>query len=259
MKNIMRKSVMAVLAAALLLSGCSASVPVPAPSEPEISEPVTSESTVSEPSEEVADNVPAAETDSAADSGSAASEEPENTAASDKALPAYEYPGPELFYYDLYKYLIDEFGPDYPDEGICIPCPVIIAEEDDDRNDMKEYGNFWVFKYVRNGDVLECTSGGSYTGVIHVKNTDEGYEITGMDIVADGSDFTDSAKKIFGKHYDEFMKTGEDEEERERLRAQIIANYVFANDLDIKAYKDYGWDPVTLPAQNIDNFYSELL
>ncbi|MCR5590141.1 MAG: hypothetical protein K6F73_01280 [Lachnospiraceae bacterium] len=256
MKNIMKNPVIAALTAALLLSGCSASAPVPAASEPEVSEPAASEPAASEPSEEVADTESSAEAES---TDVEASEQSTENAASPGNLPAYEYPGPELFYYDLYKYLIDEFGPDYPDEGICIPCPVIIAEEDDDRNDMKEYGNFWVFKYVRNGDVLECTSGGSYPGVIHVKNTDEGYEITGMDIVADGSDFTDSAKKIFGKHYDEFMKTGEDEEERERLRAQIIANYVFANDLDIKAYKDYGWDPVTLPEQNIDNFYSELL
>jgi hypothetical protein len=76
--------------------------------------------------------------------------------------------------------------------------------------------------------------------------------------VADGSDYTPSAKKIFGDHYDDFVKLNSDQEKREEIRAQIIANYVAANNLNITCYKDYGWDPVTLPEENIDNFYSKL-
>ena len=79
-----------------------------------------------------------------------------------------------------------------------------------------------------------------------------------MDVVEDGSGFTESAKKIFGKYYDSFMKDGEDEKLREETRAQIIANYAAANNLKITAYKDYGWDPVTLPDENTDSFYSKL-
>ena len=184
------------------------------------------------------------------------SEEGDKTAEAE--LPPYEYPGPELFYSLLYKYLADEFGPDYPDGQVTIPCPIIVAEDDTDRDDMKLWGNFWIYKYDLNGDTLETAAGGSYPGCIHIKNTDEGYEITGMDIVEDGSGNTASAKKIFGKHYDEYVKSMADEEACEKIRAQIIANYVAANDLPIKAFKDYGWDPVPLPEENIDNFYSQL-
>lgn len=175
-------------------------------------------------------------------------------------VPAYEYPGPELFYTVLYRYMIDELGQGYPESQVTIPCPVIIAEDESDREDIKIWGNFWVFNYDLNGDTLECASGGAYPGCIHVKTVDdaEGYVVTGMDITEDGSGFDSSAKKIFGKYYDEFMKVNSDEKERETLRAQIISNYVFANNLNIKAYKDYGWDPVPLPEENIDNFYSQL-
>ena len=79
-----------------------------------------------------------------------------------------------------------------------------------------------------------------------------------MDVCEDGESFDESAKKIFGDNYDAFMKDGEDEKLREETRAQIIANYVAANNLDIKAYQDFGWDPVTLPEENIDSFYSTL-
>ncbi|WP_155242787.1 hypothetical protein [Butyrivibrio fibrisolvens] len=184
--------------------------------------------------------------------------QPVGGVSSSSKVPAYEYPGPELFYTVLYDYMIDELSKDYSDYDVCIPCPVIISEDESDKDDIKVYGNFWIFNYNLNGDVLECTSGGSYPGCIHLKSTDEGYEVISMDIVEDGTDFDESAKKIFGDLYDTFTKDGEDENVREELRAQIIANYVAANGLNITSYQDYGWDPVALPEENIDSFYSTL-
>ena len=174
------------------------------------------------------------------------------------SLPAYTYPGSELFYTVLYQYIMDEFSPHYEAADVGIPCPEIVAMDDSDPEDIRVWGDFWYFNYRLNGEVLENTSGGSYPGLIHVKSTDDGYEVTGMEIVEDGSDFTESAKKIFGEHYDKFQKLTEDTDEREKTRAQIIANYVAANALSIKSYQDSGWDPVTLPEENIDNFYGEL-
>ncbi len=178
--------------------------------------------------------------------------------AASGSLPAYEYPGPELFYLILYNYLIDELGKNYEPAQVCIPCPVIVAEDISDRSDIRVYGNFWIFNYDLKDGILQNTSGGSYPGCMHFKTTDEGYEVTSLDVVADGSDFDESAKKIFGDHYEEFMKVNSDDKLREETRAQIIANYVAANNLDITAYQDFGWDPVTLPEENIDSFYSQL-
>ncbi|MCR5778656.1 MAG: hypothetical protein K6G84_14750 [Lachnospiraceae bacterium] len=184
----------------------------------------------------------------------------EDKAAEAVSLPAYEYPGPELFYSVLYKYMVDEFSKNYAydDVTVGIPCPIIIAEDESDKSDIKVWGNFWLYNYTLNGDTLETSSGGSYPGCIHLKSTDDGYEVTKMEQVEDGSNYDPSAKKIFGEHYDKFIKSGENEKENEATRAQIIANYVAANDLSITAYKDYGMDPVKLPEENIDSFYSQL-
>ncbi len=184
--------------------------------------------------------------------------QPVGGASADASLPPYEYPGPEQFYYELYKYMIDELAKYYPESQVSIPCPVIIDIDESDKSDIRAYGNFWIFNYNLNGDVLENTSGGSFPGCIHFTLSEAGYRATSMDVVEDGSKYTESAKKIFGDRYDLFMKDGQDEQLRETTRAQIIANYVAANNLSITAYKDYGWDPVTLPEENIDNFYSEL-
>ena len=176
--------------------------------------------------------------------------------ADNGALPTYEYPGPELFYSVMYDYIADEFGANYDKADVGIPCPIIVAEDESDKSDIKVWGDFWYFNYTLNGDTLECVSGGSYPGCMHFKNTDEGYEVIKFEAVEDGSNFNPSAKKIFGENYDKFMEISSDDEYTEEIRAQIIANYVFANNLEIKAYKDYGWDPVELPKENIDSFYS---
>ena len=173
-------------------------------------------------------------------------------------LPAYEYPGPEQFYSEVYGYIIDEFSKGYEPADVSIPSPIIVKEDVLDNGDINLYGDFWVYNYNLNGDTLECASGGSYPGCMHIKKGDNGYEVVSFDMVGNGSEFEPSAKKIFGDYYEDFMKAEADEEAREKDRAQIIANFVAANDLDISQYKDFGWDPVTLPKENIDSFYSIL-
>ena len=172
-------------------------------------------------------------------------------------LPEYEYPGPEYFYSKLYQYMILELGANYDSADVTIPCPIIVYEDDLGGGSYDVYGDFWIDNYNLNGDILECVSGGSYPGVIHMVAEDDGYNIT-MEVVGDGSEFIESAKEIFGEHYDDFMKVYSDNDYKQQVRAQIIANYVAANDLDIVAYQDYGWDPVELPEENIDSFYSIL-
>lgn len=176
----------------------------------------------------------------------------------DSPLPRYEYPGPEYFYTVLYDFLRDEYGQQYSNYDVCIPTPYIIEIDDSDQDDIKVYGDFWIYNYNLEGDTLMFTSGGSYAGLIHMKNGEEGYEITGMDLVGDGSNFEPTARAIFGDKYDELLALSLDKDAREATRAQIIANYVAANDLNITQYQDYGWPPVQLPAENIDNFYSQL-
>ncbi|MDD6195323.1 hypothetical protein ACTQ56_08730 [[Clostridium] aminophilum] len=186
------------------------------------------------------------------ESSSAAREEKNAKAA----LPAYEYPGPELYYTVLYDYMAKELGQYFDAADVGIPCPVIIYEDESNKEDIRVYGDFQFYNYSLDGDTLKTESGGSFPGCIHIKSTDRGYEVTGFDRVEDGSGFTASAKKIFGSHYDAYISR--DEKEAEKTRAQIIANYVAANGLAITQYQDYGWDPVKLPEENIDSFYSNL-
>ncbi len=162
-------------------------------------------------------------------------------------LPAYTYPGPEKLNYVLYGYLAEHLGQKFLEEDVSIPCPVIINTDDSDKNDIKIYGDFWIFNYDRKDTVLECISGGSFPGCVHLKAVNDSYEVTGMDEVEDGAQYTKSAKNIFGTNYDDFLKIHDDLNKRDELRAKIIADYSSANDLSLTAFQDYGFDPVALP------------
>ena len=173
------------------------------------------------------------------------------------ALPDYEYPGPEAFYSEVYDY-VEDLAEDYPEADVSIPCILIVAEDEGDNGETLVYGDFWIFNYNLDGTTLKCASGGSYPGCLHVSYDEGEYEVTEFEVVEDGEGYGESAKAIFGSHYEDFAKIHSDSEAMEPIRAQIIANYVAANNLDITEYQDYGWDPVELPEENIDSFYSQL-
>ncbi len=178
--------------------------------------------------------------------------------AAEASLPAYEYPGPEAFYYAIYQYVTDELSKNYDPADVTIPSVAEVYIDSSDKDDIKYYADFWIFNYDLDGDTLETKSGGNYPGIIHLKETDGLYEVTKIELVEDGEDFDENAKKLFGDQYDAFMKVYSDSDLNNEIRAQIIANYVAANGLPITQYQDYGWEPVQLPQENIDTFYSDL-
>ncbi len=161
-------------------------------------------------------------------------------------LPAYEYPDQSSVYYEICRYLVEEVGKDYEEANVCIPSFVEIAIDDSNSDDILVYGDYWIYNYNLDGDTLATASGGDYPGLMHLKKTDNGYEVTAFDVVADGEAGEESAKEIFGDLYDKYVEVMGDEETREKERTDIISVYVLNNELPITQYQDYGWDPVAL-------------
>lgn len=145
------------------------------------------------------------------------------------------------------QYIVDAFGKQYAQADVCIPQQIVVATDESDAQDIKVWGDFWVFNYNTAGDTLKTASGGSHPGLMHLKKGDTGYEVTGFDQVGDGSQFEPTAKKIFGDKYDAFMKMHSNDKEREQNRAQGIAKYAKAHDLNVTMYQDEGWPAVKLP------------
>ncbi len=182
----------------------------------------------------------------------ASAEEPETAAPEESAeeLPAgavYGYGGDDPVETAVYRYMAEEVSKNYEKAEASIPIVNVIAVDYTNEDDVIVYGDFWVDNYNVEGDVLKCVSGGNYPGVMHLKKDgDDSYTVARMDVVADGADFDDSAKELFGEHYEEFMTVLSDSDAREELRKITVTDYVNYNGLSVSYYQDEGWDPVEL-------------
>lgn len=144
-------------------------------------------------------------------------------------------------------YLVDSIGSHYLQGEVCIPYPFIVNVNEDNPEDVLVWGDFWLFHYNLEGETLQMISGGNHAGLMHLRKTAEGYEVTQFDAVEDGSSLEPSARRIFGEYYDLYHDINSNQEVREKTRAEMTAQYVRSHNLKATRYQDYGWPAVELP------------
>lgn len=145
------------------------------------------------------------------------------------------------------EYLVKEIGKAYSQGDVCIPYAYVIATDESNPEDILVWGDFWVFNYEVAGDTLKTVSGGDHPGLMHVKKTDNGFEVTGFDAVEDGAGNMESAKKIFDNKYETFFALNSNQEKREDMRLHFTADYVKKHGLAATMLQDFGWPAVALP------------
>ena len=144
-------------------------------------------------------------------------------------------------------YLVNEIGKNYAQSDVCIPYAYVISADEGNPDDILVWGDFWVFNYEISGDTLKTASGGNHPGLMHVKKTNDGYEVTGFDAVVDGAGNMESAKQIFGDKFDVYQEFSSAAEKREMERLRFTADYVKKHDMSVTLLQDYGWPAVELP------------
>ena len=172
-------------------------------------------------------------------------------------LPPYVYSGNDGIEKAITKYFEDNNCLMKLDESVWIPAFCVFKEEtvadpieaEAKKGDIKAYGNFWSFVYSKQGDTLFCESGGEFPGVVYLKkNDDESYEVTYFDRVGDGSRYSEDIKRICRGNTTlekQFYESADAKSTTvKNIRTWNIYTYVKDNNLAIKYYQDYGWDPV---------------
>ena len=144
-------------------------------------------------------------------------------------------------------YLVKVVGKSYAQGEVCLASPFVISTEFGNLDDILVWGDYWVFNYNISGDTLKTVSGGNHPGVMHLKQTKDGVEVTKFDVVADGSDNEESARKIFGDKYDAFREINGHVEKREDVRRHFVADYLKKHNMKATMIQDYGWPAVALP------------
>lgn len=171
-------------------------------------------------------------------------------AADPNQLPTFSYSGDDAIMATLCEYLNQLDAQNmYAHEAnsVYIPTPVIYgtAESGDD---IYVFCNLWSYWYYRNGNTLECESGGEAPArlLLHPdSNAASGYKVTEDLRTGDGSEYAAGIEKFcegFPGMADRYFHS--EKSDTDDIRTELIRMYVQDNDLEIKYYKDYGWDPV---------------
>ena len=127
-----------------------------------------------------------------------------------------------------------------------IPSMRILGIDDSDPNDVRVYGCYWVYSYYIMDKTLVMTSGGDYSGVMHLAKKEDGtYVVTQQDEIADGESFKESAMQLYGNYYDQFESLESDS--LEDIWEKAISDYVKEHDLPVTKYMDFGMEEVEIP------------
>lgn len=178
----------------------------------------------------------------------------ENSAGTDaeaggdaKSGAEYGYAGDDPAVAAVYRYLVEEIAKkNYAESDVMIPTVFIVDKESAGENEVLIYGDFWLDNGDINGENIDLMSGGSYTGVMHVKTEGENCEVTQFDWVADGEDWGEEAQKMFGDRFDALMEYYGDDTAKDDLRMSSIRDYVRLNHLPVTQFTDYGTKPIKL-------------
>lgn len=159
-------------------------------------------------------------------------------------LPEYEYTGKDL----RIKAVFDETkkrSDEDKEEGLVTIPMLDIYKIVETKSGAKVYANFWSETYYRYGNLLKNYSGGSYPGVMYLKKTKDGYQVTKTRYAEDGESLEKSIWKLC-KGYPVVAVRMMKDSVTQKQRKKVLQKYVSQNKLKIKAYKECGWQYVNL-------------
>ena len=146
----------------------------------------------------------------------------------------------------IYEYMEPQYREEYEAfEQIYIPAYTIYKEVEIE-DEYLVFGNFYIYSYLLTGNVLESTHGNEMPACFHLKKDNENYRVVRVDVAQDGTYKKDI--KHFTRDYPGLYKTflNYNEKKNNKARQKYLQMYVQTYDLDIKYYKDYGWDSVPI-------------
>ena len=151
-----------------------------------------------------------------------------------------------------YDYLSFDYTNDYDVSNVIIPYVKIVDIDETNPKDVLLYGDYYAWEFKKEGDTLVAVSGGHCPGIIHLESSEEDGDVSYSAIGVMDEAFTDEdTKTLFGKYYESYHEISSDEQIREPKIAQVIADYVAANDLDVIKYRFGGEAAKELPTSHL--------
>jgi len=145
-----------------------------------------------------------------------------------------------------YDYLAFDAESDYDPSNVMIPYVSIVDIDESDAEDVLIYGDFWLWEFEKDDDILVAVSGGHRPGIIHAERFGEDETAIYSALSMDEAYTDDEEEGLFGEYYDDYVSISSNQDARDEKTAKIIADYVNANDIEVTKYQLSGEDPKEL-------------
>ena len=173
----------------------------------------------------------------------------------------FSYTGSDAYLKAITDEMVNSAKESFGGQGaVEIPTPYVVKIDDSDKNDIKVYGDFYIYGYDMNGTIFNCKNSGSFPGCYHLQDKDGKVSFVSKEIAEDGSNNYSSLLKICGNDEELVKKIfGIVDSDKEKTRVEYVKMYADANKLRVYGIKDYGW-PIILfndapDAEFVYNFY----
>ena len=153
-------------------------------------------------------------------------------------LPAYTYSGDDVTMNAMLDTLMEERGSKIRQADITIPDIVVVKSDDSDPQDILVWNYARAFSYKKEGTELVAVDGVEVLGLMHLKETVNGFEVTSWEKAAYGDDETvmKSLKKICRDNWNLTYDMVSAYKNSDVYHTAIIRMYVDGNQLDIDRY-----------------------
>jgi hypothetical protein len=171
----------------------------------------------------------------------------QDTEQIEQTLPKFVYTGEDTAIQAICEYLAETEGED-DENSVWIPSFVIFKEVKS-KGEYLVFGNFWSDSYKLTGNILESTGGGEMPACFHLIKSGEGYQVVSVEQAGDGTNYSKDIKnftKGYWGLYRKYMDYEAIQEARDKAQKEYLQMYVRDNQLDIKYFKEFGWDPVEI-------------
>lgn len=153
-------------------------------------------------------------------------------------LPAYTYTGDDVTMNAMLDTLMEEKGSKIKQADVTIPDIVVVKVNDSDPQDIQVWNYARAFSYKKEGTELVAVDGVEVLGLMHLKETVNGFEVTSWDKAAYGDDETvmKSLRKLCRDNWNLTYDMVSAYKNSEVYHTAIIRMYVDGNQLDIDRY-----------------------
>jgi hypothetical protein len=166
----------------------------------------------------------------------------------EQTLPKFVYTGEDKAIQAICEYLAETEEEEDDENSVWIPSFVIFKEVKS-KEEYLVFGNFWSDSYKLTGNILESTNGGEMPACFHLIKDGEGYQVASVEQAGDGENYAKDIKnftKGYWGLYRRYMDHEAIQEARAKAQKEYLQMYVRDNQLDVKYFKEFGWDPVEI-------------